>query len=75
MDQSMTVDELRERHAGEWLLIEYESLDDELRVTRGRLLAHSPDRDEVYRALLDAKGKKVALEYAGTVPEDLAFAL
>jgi len=57
------------------LLIAYTELDDRMNVTRGEVLAHSPNRDEVYRKLLSMKGKAVAVEYTGTVPEDLAVVL
>ena len=66
---------MESRYAGEWLLIAYTELDKEMKVVRGEVLAHSPNRDDIYRALLSAKGRKVAVEYAGVIPEDLAVAL
>ena len=75
MNQVMNVKAIKEQYAGEWVLIAYTELDDEMRVIRGQVLAHSPDRDEVYRKLLSVRGEKVAVEYMGEVPEDLAVVL
>lgn len=66
---------MRSYYTNEWLLIAYTELDDEMRVVSGEVLAHSPDRDEVYHKLLSMKGKPVAVEYTGAIPEDLAVAL
>jgi len=41
----------------EWLLIGYEELDDELNITKGEALAHSPRKEEIYRHLLSLRGK------------------
>ena len=57
------------------MLIAYTELDDEMNVIHGEMLAHSPDRDEIYRSLRSMKGKAVAVEYVGTIPEDLAVVL
>ncbi len=40
MTELMSVQEIQEKYAGEWLLIGYEELDDELNVIRGEVLAH-----------------------------------
>ncbi len=73
----MKLDEIRRRYAGEWVLIEYDRLDDHLRVVEGRVLAHSPDRDEIYRRLRELKGRKkrLAVEFLGEIPEDVAVML
>lgn len=75
MAELMSMQEIREEYAGEWLLIDWEELDDELNIIRGKVLAHSPRKEEVYRHLLKLRGKKVSIEYAGEVPEDLVVAL
>jgi hypothetical protein len=75
MNQVANVEAIREQYAGEWVLIAYTELDEELRVVRGQVLAHSPDRDEIYRKLLSVSGQQVAVEYLGEVPEDLAVVL
>ena len=71
----MEMTEIRERYKGEWVLIEYAELDEELNVVEGEVIAHSPNRDEIYRRLLETKGRDIAIEYLGEVPEDLAVML
>ena len=71
----MEMTEIRKRYKGEWVLIEYARLDEELNVIEGEVIAHSPIKDEIYRQLLETEGKDVAIEYLGEVPEDLAVML
>jgi hypothetical protein len=73
MAEILTLEEMARRYDGEWLLIAYTELDEDLNVLRGEVLAHSSSQEEVYRALPLAKGKAVAFEYVGKVPEGLAF--
>lgn len=75
MDQVISLEAIREQYPGEWVLIAYAELDEQMRVIKGQVLAHSPDRDEIYRRLLSVRGQKVAVEYMGKVPEDLAVVL
>jgi len=65
----MRIREITKKHKGEWLLIEYDELDKDLNVKRGKVLAHSPNKEEIYQILLETKGKNVAIEYAGKLPE------
>jgi len=75
MAELMSIRQIREKYPGEWLLVGYEELDDELNIIRGEVLAHSPHKEEVYRHLLSLKGRKVSIEYAGEMPEDLVVVL
>jgi len=75
MGQIMSIQAIRERYPGEWVLIAYTELDEEMRVLQGEVLAHSSDRDEIYRQLFTVKGRRVAVEYTGEVPQDLAVVL
>ncbi len=73
MDEILTLEEMRERYPGEWVLIECLELDEEnLRIIRGRVLAHSLDYEEIYRQLPGMRGQCMAIEYLGEVPEDIA---
>lgn len=67
----MKYTEIKKQFPLEWVLIEYEDLDENLAVTTGRVLAHSSNKDEVYEALSHSLGKNVALEYTGPVEHDL----
>jgi len=75
MDQTISMQAIRERYPGEWVLIAYTELDEEMRVLQGEVIAHSSDRDEIYRQLFTVKGRQAAIEYTGEVPEDLAVVL
>ena len=75
MNATMGMPEIKEKFAGEWVLIGYEELDENLNVLRGEVLAHSVHRDEIYQRFLSLKEKKVAIEYLGKVPEDWAVVL
>jgi len=71
----MKMEEIRRQYRDEWVLIEYTKLDDDLKVVEGQVIAHSPNREKIYRELLKTKGKDIAIEYLGEVPEDLAVML
>jgi hypothetical protein len=75
MSEILSYEEIKRRYPDEWLLIAEPELDDELGVIRGVVVAHSKNRDEVYRALLTVPGNSIAIEYTGEWPEDLAVAL
>lgn len=68
----MSLEEIIHLYPSEWVLIAYTELDEDLNVIRGEVLAHSPERDLLYNNALSRKGKSVAIEYTGPIPEDLA---
>ena len=59
----------------EWVLIEIEKVDENFNVVEGEVLAHSKDKDEVYRKLLEMRPKEFSIEYTGVIPEDLAIVM
>jgi hypothetical protein len=71
----LTLEQIRQRYDGEWFLIAYTDIDDDLRPIRGEVLAYSRDRDEVYRAVSDDRGRDLAIECFVKTPEDLVFVL
>jgi hypothetical protein len=75
MVEILTLTEMALRHDGEWLLIAYTELDENLGVVCGEVLAHSPDQGKIYEALPLAKGRAVAFEYVGQIPADFAVML
>jgi hypothetical protein len=42
---------------------------------QGRVITHSPSKDEIYRILSQTHGKDVIVEYMGELPKDLAVML
>jgi hypothetical protein len=75
MDEMMTVAEIEARYAPEWVLIGEPQTDDEQRLLGGKVLYHSPDRDEVYRKARELRLDRIAVRYLGTWPEDMALVL
>jgi hypothetical protein len=75
MGRILSLADMQEQYDGEWLLIAYTELDEDMQPIAGEVITHSPDREVVYRELLRQRGKSVAIEYVGTVSEDLATAL
>ncbi|HLO50849.1 MAG TPA: hypothetical protein VK211_20705 [Kamptonema sp.] len=75
ISQILTLEEIISLYPDEWVLIASPELDEDLNVIRGEVLIHSPERDEVYNQLSLRKGRPVAIEYTGSIPEDLAVML
>ena len=67
----MRLDEIRKRYRNEWVLVEFSKLDKDLRVKDGKVIAHAPNKDDIYKALLDTRGKNVAVEYCGDIQEEV----
>jgi len=76
-DTILTWDEIREQYEGQWVLIAYDELDEQLNVVSGKVVASSPNKEEIYQQLLKTKGMDIAIEYAGDTVQDLSvmFAL
>ncbi len=72
MAEILSFEEMKKRYYGEWLLIAHTEMDEDMNVIRGEVLAHSSDRDEVYRAISSREGRSVAIEYVGDIPSDYA---
>jgi len=68
----MDIAKIKKQYRNQWVLIEYTQLDKHLRPKAGRVIAHAANKDEIYKALLDTRGKNVSLEFYGTIDEDTA---
>ena len=75
MSAVLTYDEIKQQYPDEWLLIADAQMDDEMNILRGKVVAHSKDRDVVYRALLTVPGRRISIEYTGEPPADWAVVL
>jgi hypothetical protein len=71
----LTIEQMRETYIDEWLLIVFTALDTHLNVLAGEVIAHSKDRDEIYAALDQCKGKSYAIEHTGLETADVAYLL
>lgn len=75
MDEILTIEEIRTRFAPDWVLIGDPQTDESQRLHAGRVLFHSPDREEVYRRAIELRPANFAFRYLGKLPEDMAFVL
>jgi hypothetical protein len=76
MEDLVNIKECEKLYPDEWLLFEVVEVDEMNRPLKGRLLAHSKDRDEVHKVAMDVKPKIGYTTYSGElIPKDMAVAL
>ncbi len=75
MGKIMSFEEIQRRYDGEWVLIAYTELDENLRPIAGEVIAHSVERDTVYEALAQRGDRAVAIECFVKAAADMAFIL
>ena len=54
---SLAIDEIHRRYDGEYVLLHVTAFDEIDNPSRGKILCHSPDRDEVSRAVPSARDR------------------
>lgn len=74
MTDVLTLKEIETQFPDEWVLVDDPQTDDAFQVQRGRVVAHSKNRDEVYRRILTGPSR-FAILYTGEMPEDAAIIL
>ena len=74
-----TIGEMRETYSDEWVFLADCEGDESGNLLRGRVVAHSPDRDDVYREMSnysdDGGGGYFAVKYLGEMPADIVYML
>jgi hypothetical protein len=75
MNEVMSLLEIQEKFESEWILVEDPETTESLGVTRGKVLWHSKNRDEVYRKARELSPQSSAILYTGTIPEEGAIIL
>jgi hypothetical protein len=70
MNELMTIDEIRSRYDSEWVLLADLETKPTLEVTKGRVLWHSKDRDEVHRKTLELRPGYFTVLFTGEFPRD-----
>ena len=75
MNEILSIDEMKARYAPDWVLIAEPETDEAQHLKAGKVLFHSPDRDEVYQKAIDLRLSHFAFRYLGEMPEDIAFVL
>lgn len=73
--QTLTLAEIESRYDSEWVLLEDPEVDEYQRVVRGKVVAHSKDRDEVDRKAIELRLKHSAFLYTGPMPANTAILL
>lgn len=70
-DEYLTMAEIEAKYPNEWVLIDNPTMSKYHQVTGGRLVCHSPDRDEVNRAALALpRPVNIAVRYMGPLIDD-----
>jgi hypothetical protein len=76
MSEVLTLEEMKHRYYGEWLIVACTELDDQMNPIRGEVVAHSHDRDTIYDAIANHRHQYVAqqnlprtlaIEYVGNI--------
>ncbi len=67
----LSLEEMKSRYPDQWLLIGEPEVDEDLNIIQGQVLAYSTDEYEIYNALPFLNVKSKAIEYTGSIPEDL----
>jgi hypothetical protein len=75
MNQVLTIAQMESQFTSEWLLVEDPQTNDALEVQGGKVICHSPDREEVYRKAAELRPKHFAVLYTGKMPQDSAIVL
>ena len=65
-----TISALKKRYPNEWLLLTNVTADALTRPIKGKVVAHSKNRDDIYNRLRTVRGG-FAIEYTGNIPRDL----
>jgi len=71
----LTMEEIRARYAPDWVLIGEPQTDEYQGLHGGKVLFHSPIRDEVYDKALELKPGHFAFRFLGERPEGMEFLL
>jgi hypothetical protein len=75
MGEILSLAEIESRFPSEWVLIGDPQTDADQRLMAGRVLYHSPDRDDVDRKLLELRPPRFAFRFTGALPEHMAMML
>jgi hypothetical protein len=65
----LTKEKIKSKYPNQWLLLEDYELDASTTLLRGRVIAHSKDRDEIHRALKKHTGN-LCIHFTGKLPPD-----
>jgi len=64
-----TIEKIKRKFKKEWVLVEVLEENELDQPTKGRIIAHSKNRDDIYDALKETKGKHTYQFWTGKIPE------
>lgn len=71
----LTIAEIELQYPSQWILLEDPQTDDHMQVVAGKVLWHSPDRDEVYQKAVELRPAHSAFVCTIRTPDDVEFVL
>ncbi|MFQ5627194.1 MAG: hypothetical protein ACE5I1_00420 [bacterium] len=72
--ERMIFDEIKKSYPDEWVLLADPETDEILNLLSGIVVAHSTNRDDIYKRQLNLKGD-YAIEYTGEIAKNKIFVL
>jgi hypothetical protein len=75
VEEVLTMKEIEDRYAPEWVLIAEPEIDDQLEVIRGKVVFHSPNHDAIYQRPTELGLDRIAVRFLGEYPEHLLLGL
>ncbi len=64
-----TIEEIKKKFRDEWVLVEVLEKDELNHPTKGIVITHSKNRDDIYDALKETKGKHTYQFWTGKIPD------
>jgi len=69
----LTIEEIEARYAPDWVLIAEPQTDESQHLLRGKVIFHSPNRDEIWQKARELKLDRIAVRYLGEYPEHMVL--
>lgn len=71
----LNIPEMKEKYHNQWVLIADPVYDKAHKISRGRVILHSEDRERIDKAMLETEENNIAIRYLGAVDKDLSVIL
>lgn len=66
----MNIEEIKKKHKDEWVLVEVTKCDELGQPIEGKVIAHSKNRDDTYKAMKKFAEKRTYHFYTGEIPKE-----
>jgi hypothetical protein len=74
----LSIEQMQSTYPNQWLLVANPQTDDNLDIIEGEVIAHSTDCEQIYDTIARERQTRtgtLAIEYTGTITDDVAFIL